>query len=132
MKRYVTDTKDKCCRDCLGCILGVKPELIPDFVRENRRTYLDDTRRWLAGNFKKGLVYIPARMFMETAVCRYNGPIGPAGYSMAHLTMVSSDLGHVAVALNGGLLWDNGNSREDEYEVIRGYFDQKYLKCMTS
>ena len=36
--------------------------------------------------------------------------------------MVSSDLGHVAVALNGGLLWDNGNSREDEYEVIRGYF----------
>ena len=51
--------------------------------------YLDDTRRWLAENFKKGLVYIPARMFMETAVCRYNGPIGPAGYSMAHLTIVS-------------------------------------------
>ena len=122
MKRYTTKTKNTCWRDTIACILGVNPKLVPDFVHEYRGTYFDETRRWLADKFNKGMVYIPARLFMETCKMRQNGPIGPAGYSMAYLTMISTDLGHVAVALNGGLLWDNGSSREDEYEVIRGYY----------
>ena len=122
MKCYTTTTKDTCWKDTIACILGVNPKLVPDFVHDNVKTYYDDTRRWLEKNFNKGMVYLPARLFMETCKMRQNGPIGPAGYSMAYLTMISTDLGHVAVALNGGLLWDNGSSREDEYEVIRGYY----------
>jgi hypothetical protein len=48
--------------------------------------------------------------------------MGPSGYSIAHLSMVNDRSRHVAVAFNGGILWDNGDSREEEYGTILGYF----------
>jgi hypothetical protein len=80
------------------------------------------SRGWLGENFKKGLVYIPAGMFMETGRMRNNGPIGPAGFSIAYLGMVTAEAMHVAIAFNGGLIWDGGDSREMEYKHIEGYF----------
>lgn len=53
---------------------------------------------------------------------RNNPPMGPAGFSIAHLSMVDERAMHVAIAFNGGILWDNGDSREDEYGTIQGYF----------
>jgi hypothetical protein len=58
---------------------------------------------------------------METGRMRNNGPIGPSGYSIAHLAMSPEGM-HVAIAFNGGVLWDNGDSRESEYKYIEGYF----------
>lgn len=83
---------------------------------------MDVTRVWLRDNFKKGLVYVPARAFMETGLIRQNGPIGPEGFSIAHLSMVDDRSMHVAVAYNGGIIYDNGESREAEYGTIQGYF----------
>lgn len=122
MKKYVTDTKDTCWTDCLACILEVHPKKVPLFVKLYGNKYMDFTRDWLKDNFKKGLVYVPARCFMETSEMRDNPPIGPSGYSIAHLSMVDKNSMHVAIAYNGGIVYDNGESREDEYGVIQGYF----------
>lgn len=122
MKKYVTDTKDTCWTDCLACILEVKPEKVPKFVKLYGNKYMDVTRMWLKENFGKGLVYVPARCFMETGGIRQNGPIGPEGYSIAHLSMVDDRSMHVAVAFNGGIIYDNGDNRAEEYGTIQGYF----------
>ncbi len=122
MKKYITTTKDTCWTDCLACLLEVKPEKVPKFVKLYKNKYMDFTRDWLKVNFNKGLVYIPSRQFMETGGLRNNPPMGPSGYSIAHLSMVDDRAMHVAVAFNGGIIFDNGNSREDEYGTIEGYF----------
>lgn len=122
MKKYTTDTKDTCWTDCLACMLEIKPSKVPKFVKLYGNKYMDVTRDWLKENFGKGLVYIPARAFMETGCIRQNSPIGPPGYSMAHLSMVDDRSRHVAIAFNGGILYDNGDSREAEYDTILGYF----------
>ncbi len=83
---------------------------------------MNKTRDWLKENFNKGLVYIPARAFMECSSVRYNGPIGPSGYSIVLFKMVDDRARHVAIAFNGGVLWDNGDSREEEYDCIVGYY----------
>ena len=122
MKKYVTNTKDTCWTDCLACILEIKPDRIPKFVKLYGGNYMNMTRDWLKDNFGKGLVYVPARSFMETGGIRQNPPIGPTGYSIAHLSMVDDRSMHVAVAFNGGILYDNGDSREAEYDTIQGFF----------
>lgn len=122
VKRYITNTKDTCWTDCLACMLEVDPKKVPKFVKDYGNAYMDETRKWLADNFHKGIVYIPSRSFMETCKMRNNPPIGPAGFSIAHLSMVDERSMHVAIAFNGGILWDNGDSREDEYGTIQGYF----------
>lgn len=48
--------------------------------------------------------------------------MGPSGHSIAHLAMVTPLAMHVAIAFNGGVIWDNGDSREMEYRHIEGYF----------
>lgn len=122
VKRYITNTKDTCWTDCLACMLEIDPKKVPKFVKQYGNAYMDETRRWLAENFSKGIAYIPSRCFMETCKMRNNPPIGPAGFSIAHLSMVDERSMHVAIAFNGGILWDNGDSREDEYGTIQGYF----------
>lgn len=122
MRKFVTETKDTCWTDCLACMLEIPPKHVPKFVKEFGNKYMDVTRVWLRDNFKKGIVYIPARAFMETGLIRQNGPIGPEGYSIAHLSMVDDKSMHVAIAFNGGIIYDNGDSREDEYGTIQGYF----------
>lgn len=122
MKKYITDTKDTCWTDCLACILEVNPKRVPKFVKLYKGAYMDYTRTWLKENFNKGIVYIPARAFMETKEMRNNPPIGPSGFSIAHLSMVDERAMHVAIAFNGGIIYDNGDSREDEYGEIHGYF----------
>lgn len=122
MKKYVTNTKDTCWTDCLASILELKPDRVPKFVKEHGNAYMEATRKWLSENFRKGLVYIPARAFMETSSLRQNPPMGPTGFSIAHLSMVDERAMHVAIAFNGGILWDNGDSREAEYGTIQGYF----------
>jgi hypothetical protein len=59
---------------------------------------------------------------METSGIRQNPPIGPTGYSIAHFSMIDDRHRHVAIAYNGGILWDNGDSRESEYDTLLGYF----------
>ena len=76
----------------------------------------------VGGEFQEGIVYVPAGAFMETSSMRNNGPIGPMGYSIVHLAMVNPTAMHVAIAFNGGVVWDNGDSREQEYKHIEGYF----------
>jgi hypothetical protein len=122
MKKYVTSTKDTCWTDCIACMLEVKPERVPKFVKEFGNKYMDATRAWLKANFGKGIVYIPARAFMETSGIRQNGPLGPEGYSIVHLSMVDDRSRHVAIAYNGGVVYDNGDSREAEYDTILGFF----------
>jgi hypothetical protein len=75
----------------------------------------------------KGVVWegdsVRARtVFMETDGIRQNGPIGPEGYSIAHLSMVDSRSMHVAIAFNGGIIYDNGDNRAEEYGTIQGFF----------
>jgi len=36
--------------------------------------------------------------------------------------MVDPRAMHVVMAYNGGILWDNGDSRESEYGQVHGYF----------
>jgi len=122
MKRYTTNTKDTCWPDSLACILEVSPKKVPNFVKLYKNAYMEESRKWLAENFRKGIIYIPAKAFMETSGMRNNPPIGPAGFSIVRLSMVDKSAMHVAIAFNGGLLWDNGDSREDEYGEITGYF----------
>ena len=122
MKRYITKTEDTCWTDCLACMLEIKPSKVPKFVKLYKNSYMDKTRQWLAENFGKGIVYTPARAFMETGGLRQNPPIGPAGHSIALLGMVDPRATHVVIAFNGGVLYDNNESREDEYGQITGYF----------
>jgi len=122
MKKYVTNTRDTCWTDCLACMLEIKPERVPKFVRLYGAKYMDVTRDWLKENFHKGLVYVPAKAFMETCGIRQNPPMGPTGYSIGHLSMVDDKSMHVVVCFNGGVLWDNGDSREEEYGTMQGFF----------
>ena len=122
MKKYVTDTKDTCWPDCIAGILEINPKKVPNFVKLYGNAYMNATRDWLKDNFKKGLVYVPARAFMETSGLRQNPPIGPTGFSIALLSMVDDRARHVAIAFNGGILYDNGDSREAEYDTILGFF----------
>lgn len=122
MKKYVTDTRDTCWTDCIACMLEINPVRVPKFVTLYRGKYMDMTRDWLKENFNKGLVYIPAKAFMETSALRQNSPMGPTGYSIGHLSMVDDHSMHVVVCYNGGVLWDNGDSREEEYGTMQGFF----------
>jgi hypothetical protein len=103
-------------------MLEIKPERVPKFVRLYKGNYMEFTRKWLKENFHKGLVYVPAKAFMETAGIRQNPPMGPTGYSIGHLSMVDDKSMHVVVCFNGGVLWDNGDSREEEYGTMQGFF----------
>lgn len=122
MKEYQTDTIDTCWNDSLACLLEIPPKRVPNFLKLYRKEYMEKTREWLADNFGKGLVFIPARAFMETGKTRYNSPIGPTGLSIIIFNIIRSEKRHAAIAYNGGVLWDNGDSREDEYENVVGYF----------
>ena len=122
MKKFITEANGTCWRDAIGCILEVKPASIPHFVKEYGNKYMDATRAWLKLNFNKGLVYIPSREFMETGALRNNGPIGPEGYSIGHLSMIDNRNCHVVVCFNGGVIWDNGEDRHAEYDLLGGYF----------
>lgn len=122
MKPYTTSTKDTCWKDSLACLLEIEPRRVPDFVKKYGDTYMDETRKWLKEKFNKGLVYIPAAAFMETGKMRQNGPIGPEGYSIAYMSMVNSDSAHAVVCFNGGVFWDNGDNRSQEYDHIDGYY----------
>ena len=122
MKKFVTAAKGTCWKDAIGCILEVHPKKIPHFVKEYGDKYMDVTRLWLRENFKKGLVFIPSREFMETGKMRNNGPIGPEGYSIGVLDMVSVSTDHVVICFNGGIVWDNGEDRHAEYNALGGYF----------
>jgi hypothetical protein len=135
MKKFVTEGKGTCWRDAIGCILGIHPKKIPHFVDKYGDIYMDATRAWLKKNFKKGMIFIPSREFMETGPVRNNGPIGPEGYSIGLLEMVTAGSDHVVVCYNGGVIWDNGDERHSEYEVIGGYFviydiDPPKAKCI--
>jgi len=103
-------------------MLEVKPSKVPDFVKLYKNQYMDRTRQWLKDNFNKGLAYIPANQFMETCDLRFNPPIGPSGYSIGYMSMLSGKDHHALICFNGGVLWDNGDERHDEYEVLKGYF----------
>ena len=48
--------------------------------------------------------------------------MGPTGYSIVHLSMVDDRAMHVAVAFNGGVLYDNSEDRSAEYGQIMGFF----------
>jgi hypothetical protein len=122
MKKFVTAAKGTCWRDAIGCMLEVNPKKIPHFVKECGDKYMDATRLWLRENFKKGLVFIPSREFMEVGKMRNNGPLGPEGYSIGVLEMVSASTDHVVICFNGGVVWDNGEDRHSEYSVLTGYF----------
>ena len=133
MKRYTTNTKDTCWKDCLGCILEVNPKKVPDFVNLYDDQYFDQTRRWLDSKYGKGLVYVPARNFMETGKMRFNNPVGPAGYSIGFMSgMVGSEDAHAVICFNGGVLWDNGDDRHEDYGVLKGYFVIYDLECPTA
>ena len=122
MKRYKTNTRDTCWNDSLACLLGVSPKRVPNFVKLYNYAYMAKTRDWLAENFNKGMVFIPARAFMETGRTCQNSPIGPTGFSIVIFTMVDARKRHAAIAFNGGVVWDNGDSREEEYDTIAGYY----------
>lgn len=122
MKKYITRTSNTCWKDCLACMLEVRPERVPDFVKEYKNKYMDITREWLKENFGMGLVYVPARCFMETGLVRYNGPVGPEGYSIGHLSMIDMRSMHVIICYNGMAYFDNGDDRSVEYGTIEGYF----------
>jgi len=121
MKKYITKAKNTCWRDCLACLLEIEPRRVPDFAKLYDDKYMDFTRDWLE-KFGKGLVYIPTKNFMETDAMRDNPPMGPSGYSIGHLTMVDGEFNHVVICYNGGVLWDNGDDRHEEYGVMVGYF----------
>jgi len=124
MKRYTTNTEDTCWRDCLACILEVNPVKVPNFVKLYKADYMSRTRAWLDETYNKGLVYIPAKNFMETGALTFNSPVGPSGYSMGYMTMVDKECSHVVICFNGGVLYDNGEDgeRNQEYDTIKGYF----------
>lgn len=122
MKLYITDTEDTCWRDCLGCILGVNPKEIPDFLKRYKDYYMDKTREWLEKKYNKGVIYIPSSEFMETGKLKYNGSVGPWGYSIGMMKMLSTEDGHAVICKDGAVEWDNGEDRHDEYDVLAGYF----------
>lgn len=122
MRKYVTNTKDTCWPDCIASILEINPGRVPNFVKLYKNKYLEATREWLKKNFKKGIVYIPARCFMETGEIRNNCGVGPAGYSIAHLSMVDNRSMHVVIAFNGEIIYDNGDDRWEEYGTVQGYY----------
>lgn len=126
MKKYITDTRDTCWRDCIGCILGIKPERVPNFVKLYRGEFMDKTREWLREEYGMGIVYISCREFMESGSerIRRNGSIGPMGYSIGHMVLVNSGDGsdHVVICLDGEVYWDNGDDRHSEYDYILGYY----------
>ena len=111
MKRYTTNTADTCWNDSLACLLEIPPKRVPNFLKLYKDAYMDETRKWLKENFNKGIIYIPARAFMECSKSRYNPPIGPSGFSIVIFDMVDDRKRHAAIAFNGGVLWDNGSSR---------------------
>lgn len=122
MRKYITNTTNTCWRDCLGCILEINPKKIPDFLKLYKNEYVSKTHEWLGEKYNKGMVYIPAKNFMECIDPRFNVSIGPKGYSIGLLTMVDSRLAHVVICYNGAVMWDNGDDRHEEYDVLVGYF----------
>jgi hypothetical protein len=122
MKKNITNTEDTCWRDCIGCILGIEPVGVPDFIKRYKESYMDRTREWLEDKYNKGIVYVPSSEFMETGELKYNGSVGPWGYSIGMMKMLSSEEGHVVICKNGAVVWDNGEDRHEEYDVLVGYF----------
>jgi hypothetical protein len=122
MKPYITTTKNTCWRDSLACLLEIDPKFVPDFVNRYGDRYMDKTREWLKKEYGKGLVYISAAAFMETGDVRQNASIGPDGYSIAYMEMVDDAFAHALVCFNGGVFWDNGDERHEEYRYIKGFY----------
>lgn len=122
MHKYSTDTVDTCWKDSIACILEINPRYVPDFVKLYKGQYLDETRKWLAEKYGKGLVYIPSKNFMETGETRNNPPVGPSGFSIGLLSMVDDTAYHALICFNGGVIWDNGDDRSQEYNIIMGYY----------
>ena len=135
MKEYIINNeKNSCFRDCLGCILEIDPKGVPNFAEEYGDEYIEGAREWLGRRFKKGIIYVPAKEFMEGVVkegCRHNTLVGPGGYSIGYMEMVDNNCLckhggerrlHAVVCYNGGVLYDNGDDRHDEYDHLWGYF----------
>ncbi len=123
MKKYITGAKNTCWRDCIACMLEIKPERVPNFVKLYGDAYMDETRKWLKTKFGKGLVYIPTKEFMELGESpRNNPPIGPDGYSIGLLSMINDRYTHVVICWGGAPIWDNGDDRHMEYDLLGGYF----------
>jgi hypothetical protein len=122
MREYSTTTADTCWRDSIACLLEIPPHKVPDFVHRYEDEYMDKTREWLEDRFNKGLVYIPAKHFMETGPLKDNPAVGPSGYSIGLLSMVDDRANHALVCFDGKVVWDNGDDRSAEYDVILGYY----------
>ena len=122
MKKYITNTVDTCWRDCLGRILEIDPKRVPNFLKLYGNNYVSKTYEWLNMKHRKGMVYIPTKNFMETCEPKFNISVGPMGYSIGYLTMAGSTLAHVVICKDGAIIWDNGDERHDEYDVLVGYF----------
>lgn len=122
MKEHITNTEDTCWKDCISCLLEVEPREIPDFLKRHKDYYMDRTREWLEKKYNKGIVYIPSSEFMETGGLQYNGSVGPWGYSIGMMRMLSTEDGHAVICKDGAVVWDNGDDRHKEYDVLIGYF----------
>jgi hypothetical protein len=124
MRKYITKTENTCWRDCLGCILEINPSKIPNFVKEYKNDYMEETRIWLKDKYGKGLVYVPIREFMESNSDKlhFNSSIAPVGYSIGYMSLVDKKSSHVIICKDGMVEWDNGDDRHDEYDVLKGYF----------
>lgn len=83
---------------------------------------MDATRKWLAQKWKKGLVFIPSKNFMESGLLRNNESGGPLGYSIGLLSMVDDRANHAVICYDGKLYWDNGSERSQEYDQMVGYY----------
>jgi len=121
MRKFVTSTADTCWRDSIACILGVPPSRVPDFVKLYKNEYMQKTHKWLREKYKKGMVYVPSRQFMESGALKFNTSGGPGGYSIGYLSMLTSNAHHAVICKDGEIIWDNGDSREDDYDVLKGY-----------
>jgi hypothetical protein len=103
--------------------LEIDPTRVPDFVkRYGIEGYMTKTHEWL-GKMGKGMVYVPTKNFMESCDPRFNTSVGPRGYSIGHVSMVGSgETSHVVICKDGIVMWDNGEERCEEYDVLVGYF----------
>jgi hypothetical protein len=122
MRKYTTNTVDTCWRDCLGCILEIDPRRVPNFLKLYGNDYVLKTYEWLRRKHRKGMVYIPTKNFMETCEPKFNVSVGPKGYSIGYLTMIDSSTAHVVICYDGAVVWDNGDERHEEYDILAGYF----------
>ena len=123
MKKYISDGISTCWRDCLGCILEVEPERVPDFLKlYGANKYMDKTREWLREEWGKAMVCVHVNNFMETGKIRHNPIIGPDGYSIGMMGMITSGDNHAVICKDGVVFYDNDCERNHEYEGLMSYF----------